>query len=245
MKKTVVILLILSILFVTACRPERDLNGEPTTQPTTIETTTRWYYNLQNPIEIERARMEQARQIHVPLLSEVLYFLEIEAVERYAFGLFSRNIYELTEVVVVSGLDNDGWALLRITIEGEVYYTKVNEQGAGTTHFTVEQWALRNQHIEFFAGKIDWPEGVAGLFALVPIQEILYFEEVEDFDRELEIQMAWPPESVITSLFRIEDVIGDVYYFGFCARGYLSTIRRNSTDGEIIYSPNKGLVGHL
>jgi hypothetical protein len=190
-------------------------------------------------------RLELA-QVHIPILSEVLYsrdFLGKEAIEYFAVSLLWRDVRELTEVAVISPTDDEGWTLLRITAnENEIYYTEVNRQGQNSHLYTAEQWELRNKHMAFFVGKIHQPEFVATVLSVRAIPQIIRIEEIHDFDREREIQEAGcMPESVVVVYLQAEDVYGDVYYLGFCEYGRLQAVTRGCIYGEVIYSSFAGL----
>jgi len=180
------------------------------------------------------------------ILSETLYFLEDEAIERFAITLIRRNVAELVEVAVISETDEGGWLTLRMTtVAGEVYYREVNQEGSWSTLFTAEQWELQSVHIEFFEGKIEVPMAAASILAEASIPEIVDYEVIEDFDVEIFSLDSIFLHNPMVLFLRIEVASREVYYLGFDESGYLQVVRRNGIDGEDLYSPHKPGWIHL
>jgi hypothetical protein len=185
-------------------------------------------------------------QTHMPILSEALYFLEEEAIEYFAVTLIRREIWELSDVDVVSLPDDEGWTHLRITIENEVYNVQINRQGSISAFYTDEQWELRGKHMEFLSSDRFSLSGrvvnaLAGVFAEIPIQELVELEKIYDVDTEWEREQAGcTPENAVVMYLRVKDILEDVYYVGLCKDDYLAVIAKNAKDGERLYSPNAG-----
>ena len=189
-------------------------------------------------VDIFSVKQWESIPINVSILSEILYFLERGIIEAFAIELAHRNALELTEVIIISEPDEDGWLTLELkTADGEIYYRQVNREGYVAMLYTAEQWILRNNHMDFFASKVGIPGIAASILAEASIPEIVDYEVIEDFDVEIfssdSTFLHWP----MVLFLRIEVATGEVYYAGFDDTGYLVTVRSGGIDGEDLYSP--------
>ena len=262
MKKSTTIILIFAILCVAltvlfaACKKGEEVHTPPTeTTVTTAEITTtttattmpetsatgfegtpRLQFLTQEEI------LKLARQTHIPILSEVLYFLEEEAIESFAVTLLWRNVWELETVEIISLTDDESRTQLKMTTENEIRYAEVDRQGHTSFLYTVEQWELLNKHRSFFSGEPNLQSSELGLLAILSIQEIVEIEKIYDVDEEWERQQSTgSPEWAVVIYLRVTDIIGDVYYVGLSEEGWVQRITRGAIiGGEVVYSARAG-----
>jgi len=232
MRKVLILLIVLILLLTVscACSSENGSNGVESENPAISEEPTSFQ-----------------------LLSEALYFFENDAIMSEVADLSRRGVTMLSEAVVVSGPDEDGWRVLRMTtFDGEVYYRRYREIGQDDHRgrlFFAEQWELWNKHLEFFIGKSENPVFLANFFVEGMIPEIVDYEVIEDFDAGVVLPPPylpeWQPEDQVVLFLRIEVINGEVYYLGFDASEFLQTVRKDSIDGEVLYTLGAGGWRHL